>query len=129
MRNGYEMTPAYSPDGRTIAYACDRADGNSQALDIFIADIQDPASERILTKRRFHDSNPSFSPDGRRMAFTSQSDGKSEIYLTNVDGSGVVRITRDTGEDAMPVFSRDGTKLYFVSNRSGKFGLYVVRLG
>ena len=56
----------------------------------------------------------------------SQSDGNFEIYVVNLDGSGLVRLTRNAGEDVMPVFSADGAKLYFVSNRSGKFGLYEV---
>ncbi len=123
-RWGYEMTPAWSPDGKTIAYACDRRDGSSQVLDIFAADPADPGTERVLTKRRFHDTNPSFSPDGSRIAFVSQSDGNFEIYLINADGSGLVRVTRDAGDDMTPVFSNDGAKIYFVSNRSGKFGLY-----
>jgi Tol biopolymer transport system component len=127
-RSGYEMTPAWSPDGRTIAYACDRTDGKSQVLDIFIADINEPEKETILATRRFHDTNPGFSPDGSRIAFVGQSDGNFEIYLVNVDGSRLVRLTRNAGDDLMPVFSDDGSKIYFVSNRAGKFALYEMTL-
>lgn len=119
---GYEMTPSWSLDGSWIAFACDRTDGSSQALDIAVVD-GNGEGERIVTSRRFHDSNPNFSPDGRRIVFSSQSDGNFEIYLVNLDGSGLVRLTRNAGDDMMPVFSGDGKKIYFVSNRNGKFEL------
>jgi len=127
-RAGYEMTPAWSPVGKTIAYACDRRDGTSQVLDIFVADADDPNTERVLTVRKFHDTNPTFSADGRRIAFVSQSDGNFEIYVINVDGSGLVRVTRNAAEDVSPAFSTDGSKLYFVSNRGGKFALYEIAI-
>ena len=128
-RNGYELTAAWAPAGDRIAYACDRLDGISRALDIYVSDPADPGTERLVTSRRFHDTNPAFSPDGKRLAFASQSDGNFEIYLVNVDGTGLVRLTRNIGDDMMPVFSKDGRKIYFVSNRDGKFRLFEMNVG
>ncbi len=47
-----------------------------------------------LTNHPATDGTPSWSPDGSRIAFTSNRDGKSEIYLMNPDGSGVTRLTK-----------------------------------
>lgn len=127
-RRGYELTPAWSSDGRWIAFAGDRIDGSSQALDIYITDVSNVDAERMVTSRRFHDANPVFSPDGKRIAFASQSDGNFEIYLVNVDGSGLVRLTRDSGDDIMPVFSPDGRKIYFVSDREGNLALFEMKV-
>jgi Tol biopolymer transport system component len=123
-RKGFELTPAWSRDGRWIAFAGDRTDGTSRALDIYVTDLTDPAAERIVATRRFHDTSPAFSPDGKRIAFASQGDGNREIYLVNFDGSGLVRLTRNSADDTMPTFSPDGKKIYFVSNRDGKFTVF-----
>lgn len=127
-KHGYEMTPAWSPEGTKIAFAGDRADGSSRALDIFLLDLNDPSSERILAIRRFHDTLPTFSPDGNRIAFVSQADGNSEIYLMNADGSGLLRLTRNPAEDTTPQFSKDGKKVLFSSNREGRYAIFEVLL-
>lgn len=127
-KNGYEMTPACSPDGSLIAFAGDRQDGTSQSLDIFLIGADNPGNEKVILHRPGHDTQPAFSPDGRRIAFVSQADGNYEIYLVNIDGSGLVRLTRNPAEDTAPRFGRDGTKLVFSSNRGGKFALYEIAL-
>ena len=64
-------------------------------------------------------NDPAFSPDGSRIAFVSQRDGNPEIYVMNVDGSGVTRVTNDVQADGRPVFSADGQSLVFHSSRTG----------
>ena len=125
---GYEMTPALSPDGRMLAFAGDRQDGKSKALDIFLTDLDLPGSEKILAVRPDHDGSPAFSPDGTRIAFVSNADGNQEIYLVNTDGTGLVRLTRDPGDDYSPQFSRDGKQIIFSSNRDGRFAIYAADL-
>jgi TolB protein len=55
---------------------------------------------------------PAWSPDGTRIAFTgrdSRSAYDTDIYVVNVDGSGLVRLTNDPrARDAMPSWSSDG---------------------
>ncbi len=41
------------------------------------------------------DRGPVWSPDGTRIAFESYRDGKSEVYVVNIDGSGLTRLTGD----------------------------------
>ncbi|HEY2825794.1 MAG TPA: hypothetical protein VGI83_09635, partial [Gemmatimonadales bacterium] len=40
-----------------------------------------------------------------------------DLYLINLDGTGLVQVTTDTTFDAFPMFSPDGKKLVFASNR------------
>ena len=52
-----------------------------------------------------------------RIAFVSDRDGNSEIYVMNADGSGQVRLTNHDADDNWPSMSPDGTRIVFVSNR------------
>ena len=48
------------------------------------------------------------------IAFVSDRDGNSEIYVTQADGSNLTRITDDPAEDAGPNWSLDGRQLYWM---------------
>ena len=57
--------------------------------------IGEPVSLAVtqLTDNYSGDYSPAWSPDGRRIAFSSDRDGDSEIYVMNVDGSGATQLT------------------------------------
>lgn len=101
-----EGAPAFSPDGKRIAYDSD-ADGN---FDIWVMDAAGGVGRR-LTRHPGRDLAPAWSPDGSKIAFMSDRAGKGfDIHLMNADGSGVEQIT-STGSSWFPQFSPDGTRL------------------
>lgn len=57
------------------------------------------------------------SPDGKRIAFESDRDGNSEIYLMDIDGANQIRLTHHEAVDSAPVWSVDGKKILFRSTR------------
>jgi len=62
-------------------------------------------------------SSPSVSPDGKRIAFISDRDGTSDIYVMAADSSHVVRVT-NTAEKEWPVqWSSDGSVLFGVADK------------
>lgn len=61
-----------------------------------------------------------------RIAFASDRDGNSEIYVINGDGSFPINLTGNPTEDRDPVFSPDGTRIAFASNRTGRFEIYTM---
>ena len=69
---------------------------------------------------------PAWSPDGRKLAFVSERDGNSEIYVMNVDGSEQENLTRQPASDSNPSWSRDGRRIVFVSRRDGNSEIYVM---
>lgn len=60
------------------------------------------------------------------LAFVSERDGNSEIYVMNVDGTGLLRLTEDAGYDLDPAWSPDGKRIAFTSNRAGNSDIYVM---
>jgi Tol biopolymer transport system component len=67
---------------------------------------------------------PAWHPDGRRIIFASNwQDPKGrnfDLFLVNVDGSGLEQITSDPTFDGFPMFSPDGRRLVFASNRGAR---------
>ena len=64
-------------------------------------------------------------PTGR-IAFNSERDGNTEVYVMNADGSGVTNLTTSPSIDGLPGWSPDGSRIAFVSNRDGDFEIYVM---
>ena len=69
---------------------------------------------RRLTNNPGNDRYPKVSPDGKRIVFSSNRDGKPEIYTMSADASGSpVRLTFNQQEDAAPTWSPDGKRIAF----------------
>ncbi len=109
--NAYDWQPAWSPDGRQIAFTSDR-DGHWQ---IYLMNI-DGSDVRRLTSSRGEDRDPAWSPDGQRIAFVSTRDRAWEIYVMYADGSGVARLTHSTKINQSPSWSSDGKYIIYESN-------------
>jgi Tol biopolymer transport system component len=62
-------------------------------------------------------------PDGKRIIFATnfkQPDSRNfDLYVVNLDGTGLDQVTTSPEFDAFPMFSPDGKQLVFASNRHG----------
>ncbi len=120
-----QSAPAFSPDGRTIAFSAWR---NGQ-FDIFLLDLESRTITN-LTNDELFDGAPVYSPDGRTVAYVSSvGSGFAKIFRTAVDKPGT-RLALTTGEsnENDPVYSPDGKRIYFTSDRQGPENIFSLDL-
>src|ERR671936_41378 len=61
-----------------------------------------------------------------KIAFVSDRDGNSEVYVMDADGGNQTRRTNSPSADFSPAWSPDGQKIAFVSDRDGNREIYVM---
>jgi TolB protein len=86
-------TPAWSPDGKLIAFTSNR-DGRSQ---IYLMNSDGSGLHRI-SQGDAADFSPTWSPDGNWIGFTSTRDGSTDIYIMDSAGANVTRLTKTGGD-------------------------------
>jgi Tol biopolymer transport system component len=140
---GYDGGPWFSPDGKKIVWRAWYPQTPEEMdqwrncmekdyilpfpLDIWVMDAEGSNKTR-LTDNGATNWAPSWHPDGRRIIFSSNMDDwredlqkfghNFELYLINLDGTALERITFNDVFDSFPMFSPDGKKLVFASNRN-----------
>ena len=130
-----ERDPAWSPDGKKIAFSSNR-DGKYDgatgecfnalcSYEIYIMNADGTGLPFRLTNRDRSDYQPAWSPDGKKIAFTSILSGHLEIFTMNADGTGLpFRLVNGTE----PAWSPDGKKIAFTSDRFGKNEIFTMNV-
>jgi Tol biopolymer transport system component len=128
----FEVDRDASGSGGALAFTGLRPDGSGTERDGDIWYAAEPFTEDAdpvaLTRDGNVDRHPSLSPDGGRVAFASTRDGNTDIWVVDVDGSNLVRVTDDPAEDDWPSWAPDSERLVFRSTRADPDGdLYIAR--
>ena len=108
-----------SPDGSMLAYISN--DGLPE-YDIFTRPLAGGASTQ-LTDFEGRDASPQWSPDGSRLLFRRATDGLSDIWVMNSDGTGQVRLTDNGAGNFDPRWSPDGSQILFTTNLLGNYDI------
>ena len=118
------ISPAWSPDGRELAYVS----FESQKAVVYTQEVAS-GKRRAIANFRGSNSAPAWSPDGQMLALTLSREGGSQLYTMSRSGEGLKRITNTSAIDTEPAFSPDGRTLYFVSDRGGGPQVYRMAAG
>jgi Tol biopolymer transport system component len=134
---GYDGGAWFSPDGTKIVWRASRPKTKEEvddyknllsqnlvaptSMEVFVsnADGSDAHQITFLDKANWA---PNFTPDGKHIIFCSNHEYARgfpfNMYITDINGKGLEKISRDKGFDAFPMFSPDGKKILFSSNRN-----------
>jgi Tol biopolymer transport system component len=105
------FAPAWSPDGRRIAFS--RSTANVLVEEIYVMNRDGSGQKRHSTS--FLDGAPSWSPDGKKLLF-SRVDGEkqvaegagAEIFVMDSDGRAKRQLTHNPADDTSPEWTPDG---------------------
>jgi Tol biopolymer transport system component len=151
------IEPAWSPDGRRLAYAAPARGG---ATDLFVVDADGSHRGRLTRSGTADELAPDWSPDGKRLVaerageiFVLRADGSAErrlvagwepawspggrriafvlddrLQVIPAKGGRPRRLTAATGRESAPAWSPSGRRIAFVSDASGSPDVYVLEL-
>lgn len=113
--------PAFSPDGREIAFTSDR----SGQTKLWLVG-RDGSGARIVVDDAGTEREPIWSPSGERLAFVRPGPDGSDLWVVRRDGSGLERVTHDAESERAPAWSPDGGRIAFLSDRAGSQDVWTV---
>jgi len=136
---GYDGGAWFSPDGKKIVWRTSRPKTKEEITDykdllskglvaptnmeVWIANADGSNAHQVtfLDKANWA---PNFTPDGKHIIFCSDYEYPKgfpfNMYLTDLKGNGLEKISQDNVFDAFPMFSPDGKQIIFSSTRNNK---------
>ncbi|MGW6919560.1 hypothetical protein ACWGB8_38010 [Kitasatospora sp. NPDC054939] len=147
--NESESSPAFSPDGKMLAFSrtwgsIDESSGSIQFSDLYVMAPDGTNAQRLtfLTNDKPYSGridNPSWSPDGTQLTFEYRTSGTGQpangraVFVVNADGTGLRQLTPwDLRAGERADWSPDGTQIVFTTFPAGADntpggGIYTVR--
>lgn len=121
---GEDETPAWSPDGSTVAWAASRTD---LVRGVFKRPADGSGNEELILRLDKHCHVRDWSPDGHTLVIEIQDPGSSgDIWRLNLDGTPTATVFLQTPfNERNSRLSPDGRWLAYVSDESGRDEVYI----
>ncbi len=117
------MSPAWSPDGRSIAYVT----FEKKRAQIFKVDVA-TGQRQLITSFPGINGAPSWSPNGRELAVVLSKGGAPKLYSVSLATGAMKQLTFGGSIDTEPRYAPDGRSILFTSGRGGTPQVYRLTL-
>ena len=132
-----DQEPAFSPDGKFIAFASDRPSADATDPDdildlefgtynLYIYNIE-TGEIKALTIGPDRKRDPTWSPDGGKICYVGNYNGIDNIYILDLDNLKSFPVTNILTNAASPTWSLKGDQIAFSSFNKGGFDIFLLK--
>ena len=126
--------PAWSPDGKRIAFTSPRLADDSIGFTgfptLWVMNADGSGRKRWWEGQYPPEGEPTWSPDGTQVAFMRSIEHNGrwvwDVFVGKADSLDQINLTRRQAQDISPAWSPDGSKIAFASDRDGDYEIYVM---
>jgi len=122
---GEDFDPAVASDG-TLAYVSLRHLQNLWQVDVDPATLTFGGEPTRVMSASWNDFAPALSSDNAKLAFTSDRDGKADIWVLDAGSDEPRQLTDRGGQDLQAVWSPDDSKIALFSDENGNNDIWIL---
>jgi dipeptidyl aminopeptidase/acylaminoacyl peptidase/actin-like ATPase involved in cell morphogenesis len=117
----FPRLPVLAPDRRSVVFSMEVGpDWQLRVIDT------NGDGDRLVADDIVPDARATWSPDGTRLAFVSDKDGPSDVYILELATGKLSNLTDSPEDDGDPAWSPDGRSIAYWSRVGGNQDLYVI---
>ena len=121
--NRHNLEPAFSPDGRYVAYT--QCTGNLTAR--LVIDNKAENNDVFITHAgRGGTRSPTFSPDSKTVVYAFAETGPQQLWSVDTAGKNKKQLTECSGISNWPTFTPDGRTIVFSNSRENNYEIYAM---